>query len=376
MKIVFICGSLCPGRDGVGDYTRRLAHACTTAGHKCLLVSLCDEIDSETIEDGLHLIRCQRILDRPPAEQQALLGRIKSRRPDWISLQFVCFAFHPKGLIHRLTPLIGKLSDTAPLHIMFHELWLGEKPSLPFKHKVLGWMQRWQILHALKQCQPEAIHTSNTLYQTILRHEGYEAKLLPLFSNIRIAEADVATLRREFEWFDRIPNERVLVFPFSQRHDWDAQATLHHIRALADAAGVSIRLIQVGNLRSGQKHWGWISEFAKSRDWPCHLLGFVSEETVSHVLQAADIGISTDHVNLSGKSGAVAAMLEHGLPVICTVKERLSKRFTLSMASPSRLYSFYDDTRKLEAVFRHPESAPPQSRIPMITDQWLKDLQG
>ena len=38
MKITFICGSLNPGQDGVGDYTRRLAAQLALDGHECQLI--------------------------------------------------------------------------------------------------------------------------------------------------------------------------------------------------------------------------------------------------------------------------------------------------------------------------------------------------
>lgn len=43
MKLLFLCTSLEPGRDGVGDYVRLLAEACIEAGHECRLLALNDE---------------------------------------------------------------------------------------------------------------------------------------------------------------------------------------------------------------------------------------------------------------------------------------------------------------------------------------------
>ena len=42
MRIVFICGSLEPGRDGVGDYVRHLAVAVAQQGHETAAVALRD----------------------------------------------------------------------------------------------------------------------------------------------------------------------------------------------------------------------------------------------------------------------------------------------------------------------------------------------
>jgi hypothetical protein len=43
MKILFICGSLEPGRDGVGDYCRRLAGEFLRTGIDTQILSLCDQ---------------------------------------------------------------------------------------------------------------------------------------------------------------------------------------------------------------------------------------------------------------------------------------------------------------------------------------------
>lgn len=42
MDILFICGSVEPGKDGVGDYTRRLSGELIRIGHEVKILSLCD----------------------------------------------------------------------------------------------------------------------------------------------------------------------------------------------------------------------------------------------------------------------------------------------------------------------------------------------
>lgn len=92
---------------------------------------------------------------------------------------------------------------------MFHELWVGEQPSLPFKHKVMGVVQKHLMMKALKRWAPDCLHTSNRLYQFVLQQNGYQAGRLPIFGNISIAtpgdsampEADCGT------------DERILLFP-------------------------------------------------------------------------------------------------------------------------------------------------------------------
>ena len=46
MKIVFICGSAQPGKDGVGDYVRLLALSLLKMGHQAAIVAYNDKFVS------------------------------------------------------------------------------------------------------------------------------------------------------------------------------------------------------------------------------------------------------------------------------------------------------------------------------------------
>ena len=49
MKIAFICGSIEPGRDGVGDYTRRLAIELIKNSYEVAVIALHETIIDERI---------------------------------------------------------------------------------------------------------------------------------------------------------------------------------------------------------------------------------------------------------------------------------------------------------------------------------------
>ncbi|CAA6693502.1 MULTISPECIES: glycosyltransferase family 4 protein [unclassified Lentimonas] len=369
MKISFICGSLNPGRDGVGDYTRRLATQLSADGHKCQLISINDhETAPARIEDGIEIVRFQNALTG--AHSEAIAEAIARWDPQWISLQFVCFAFHPKGFIHHLTPIIQALRTDRKLEIMFHELWVGEQPSIPFKHKIMGRIQQWLILHALSKWSPDSLHTSNRLYQYILERHGYKAERLPIFGNIAIAHAPTAAD------FTRAENERIVLFPFSQRHDWNVNETLTRLNEMATASATVLKLIQIGSLRSGLQHWDTINAYADNHGWQCQCLGAQSEETLSQWMQAADIGISSAHIHLADKSGAAVAMHEHGLPVICTITDPVSKQFKEAACPSEGLFSFFDTHETLTNLFKQPSKRTPQARLPIIADRWIKSLTG
>ena len=64
MRIAFLCGSLEPGRDGVGDYTRGLAEELQRQGHEVIIIALRDRFitqpvvsDGETSDDSIKILR-------------------------------------------------------------------------------------------------------------------------------------------------------------------------------------------------------------------------------------------------------------------------------------------------------------------------------
>jgi len=369
MRILFICGSLAPGQDGVGDYTRQLAARLQICGHEPMLLSLCDQVTSgeNTTEEGIRILRCAEALDCHQ-KQSEIEACVSSWNPDLVSLQFVCFAFHPKGLIRRLIPLMERLRQNCRLHIMFHELWLGEQPDLPIRHKLLGILQKNQILSALRRWVPDCIHTSNWLYLKVLEAENIQPKVLPIFGNIPIQK------RPSDEDFRSESKIRKLIFPFSQRHDWDAKGTMLKLQDLALKAGVLFELIQVGRLRGDADHWPFIEEFCKNSGWECCIHGTCSEGEISSLLHSADIGVAAVHPVLLNKSGAAVAILEHGLPVICAITQPVSRRFKHLPELPSGIHSFFESERSLVDLIKNPEKCSPGSRLPEVAAQWQQEV--
>src|SRR3974390_3291412 len=100
MKIAFLCSSLEPGRDGVGDYTRRLAGELIRQGHPCILTGLNDALISDAVTGSQEVEQTQvpalRLPDSMPWLERARRARewLCGFGPDWYSLQFVPFGFH------------------------------------------------------------------------------------------------------------------------------------------------------------------------------------------------------------------------------------------------------------------------------------------
>jgi hypothetical protein len=130
---------------------------------------------------------------------------------------------------------------------------------------------------------------------------------LPLFGNIPVVQR--ACPRRADEW--------VFVFFGSLRRGWDPEPLLSKIEsARAASRKAACRFISIGRLGMvGELLWDRM-ENAGYRNFFFQKHGELAPPEISHALQSADFGIAVSPLHLLGKSGAVAAMREHGLPVI------------------------------------------------------------
>ena len=106
MKITFICASLEPGRDGVGDYVRRLACEIIKQGHKAEAVALNDPYVALIKKDiqwlhkiGLPVFRIAASLNSAD-RYYYLHKRLETFDPDMVSLQYVGFGFNKIGRAH------------------------------------------------------------------------------------------------------------------------------------------------------------------------------------------------------------------------------------------------------------------------------------
>jgi hypothetical protein len=74
----------------------------------------------------------------------------------------------------------------------------------------------------------------------------------------------------------------------------------------------------MGILEKHRNRWKEIQK-KYSGDWLIHSLGPQPEDNVSHYLRSLDFGLTSTPWDLVGKSGTIATMVEHGLPVIINI---------------------------------------------------------
>lgn len=331
MEIVFICGTLEPGCDGVGDYTIRLAEVLSGVGHKVSILSINDwfvnNSDVNDIVPGLiHEVRTLRVPSTLPEKHRLELSKawLKQLNPDWVSLQFVPFSFQSKGLPLALGSFLKKLEVGFKWHIMFHELWVGMPKGTSRKHVIWGCLQKQIIKALITKLRPKSIHTPCQLYHAQLIHLGLNVRHLPLFSNIPVkarayqlqhVESAVPDINCADNWFNSPNFSEISLIIFGTIHP---QAQLAKFIELAskfmERHGLKIKLTLVGRCGTCQELW---VTSCISAGISVDVKGEQPAETISFLLSNADIGISTSAFAMIDKSGTVAAMLEHKLPVIC-----------------------------------------------------------
>jgi len=321
MKIIFLCGALEPGRDGVGDYVRCLSAELIRQGHHIAAAGINDSHISEMQNSGLQGPAELSVLRLPSVlaeEDRIALLRvfIDSFDPEWISLQFVAFSFHPKGLTFGLANKLITAGNGRKWQIMFHELWVGMSAEASRKEALWGKVQLLLIKSMIRKIQPLIIHTQSHLYKKQLERIGSSPVLLPLFSNIPVSypERIKAKISRRIEI-----HKKISVVIFGGIHVGGPITQLaKEAKAYAEKHALDLELVVLG--RNGREQQRWVKEW-EDAGLSITQMGEQTAEKVSEILTEYDFGIFTTPIALVEKSGSVAAMREHGIHLLCVSRE-------------------------------------------------------
>lgn len=327
-RIALLCTGLEEGRNGVGDYCRLLAKHLSAKGIEICLIALNDwnvqGIAEETGPPAGAGLRIVRISHRLTVRQRlrAASGILASFRPDWVSLHFVCYGFDTKGLVYREVWWLPLMLKGYRLHVMFHETWIGVGVFRTRKTAIVGALQRLIIFLLFKRLRASVVSTSNEYYIRLLQGLGLSSTLLPLFGNIPIAPPatdapwiyrelrakggpDLAAVRRQY-WIFGI---------FGAVYDeWPIEPLLAKLCRWAEHAERRIIIAVIG---ATSKRIDLLKE--KLRQYPSVAVLFLGPRStveISQFFATIDFGLTSQPIYTLGKSGSVAAMLEHGVPVI------------------------------------------------------------
>jgi len=369
LKIIFICSSLESGRDGVGDYTRRLSCELIRKGHTVTAISLNDKYISDTfigsqLSDGVDL-RLLRLSASMPLPQRLSHARkyIDEFNPDWISLQFVIFGYNTKGLPLWLNKL-ATLGKRRKWHIMFHELWLGMETNASKKHLIWGAIQKFIISSFIKTLKPTVIQTNTLLYKQNLLDIGFKAEQLPLFGNIPVINRDK---KQSNQIFDETRCIKLVLFGHIHPNA-PVSSFFKELTAYAIENNLRISLTFIGICGIYQEHW--INE-CKLIGINTTVLGEQPADYISEILSNSTLGISTTPSPLLEKSGSVAAMREHGLSVICVSNSWLPKQ-NKNLTLPDGIAVYKPD--KLRSLFIENLNDLPGNNISLISARFINSL--
>jgi hypothetical protein len=329
MKIAFFCRSLEPGRDGVGDYSRRLAGELIRQGHPSVVVALNDPYLSETVsveqaieETSVSVLRLPSVLSWSDRIVKARKW-LDAFNPDWASLQFVPYAFHQKGLCFGLGKRLSAINRKALWHVMFHELWLGLEERSPLKHRIIGALQRSIIMDCMRRLRPPIVHTQTESHRIVLGRQKIKASILPLFGNIPYAKGEgweglleplVTKAIGQHEDRNQLYLAGVLGMVY---REWNAEQTVNTILPLVQRFQKRLVLVFHGKSDLNVESLNQLRSTLRNRA-DVIMTGEKPAPEISKILQTLDLGLATTPRQMVQKSGAVTAMLEHGLPILVT----------------------------------------------------------
>ena len=318
MRIAFICSRLGRGRDGVGDYVRRLSVELVSQGHPVLALALRDTRDETEEPAGGPRIRRFHAADSPDLAR----AELADFAPEWISLQWVPYGWHPRGLPWSAGDRLAALHPTTPnRHLMAHELWVGEnRGAPPLDRRLWRPLQRIVTRRLARAWRPALVHTTTPVYAAMLADLGLRASLLPLPGNLPAPGPDDAAWALAWLRDHGLAGETpaLLAGVFGTLHpEWDPAAALRCWTAHARAAGRAPALLALGRL--GPDGEGKLDEIRSAAPG----LGVVRggelpAGRIAALLDRCAFGLASSPLALLGKSGSVAACLDLGLPVLVT----------------------------------------------------------
>lgn len=365
MKILFICGSLEPGKDGVGDYTRRLAGELTRKGNEVRILALKDRYIKKAIKGKQASEDVNLAVFRLPFEHkisEKVQAWVNSFKPTHISLQYVSYSFHDRGLHRGLARELVKLGESCKWHIMFHELWLMKQDHSKLNEKFTGWLQKRMIKKLITIINPSFVTTHSLFYKQELVKLGVPVERLPLFSNIPY-------LKKTINSESVSSNIKFVVFgtihPNSLFEKFASEAKEYQSRH-----GVLIELTILGRYHKKQEEW---KRIWNQNSLKLHFPGESDSENISRELSRASIGLSTTSIPKIEKSGSVVAMREHGLQVICLAETWNDLEVSTSATSSDIIN--YKENEFITCIEKGLKKNKPYSGIEKIAERFQGLLQ-
>lgn len=375
MRILFICSSLEPGFDGVGDYSRRLAAELLRQGHQASAIALHDkhlkarQANAEQDDDG-QPVAVLRLSPQLSWKKRIALASefLTTFEPDWVSFQYVPYGYQGKGLPFGLGSRLRKLGGDRKWHVMFHELWVGTDSASPWKLRILSALQRLILKQVVSSLKPIVLHTHLPAYQQNLQAAGITAHSLPLFSTIIVIKEEKGLHS----------SKRVTLGFFSQVGGGGQVSTfLTDFGKEAARKGLEIELVLIGGGAAKMNEFKVSLETLEGLRGKVRYTGFLTDKEVSAAIGRCDLGISPIPHQGLGKSTSVAAFIVHGIPVAAPVVDSRYESMGIGFFS-DRLKSAIltePNFEKLATARTAALVARDDISLPSVAKKLLRDLQ-
>ncbi|HQE93608.1 MAG TPA: glycosyltransferase family 4 protein [Anaerolineae bacterium] len=322
MRIGLITGEYPPLEGGVGDFTRELGIALTTAGHEVhiLTTRINTQPSGPAQEDGVTIYRDIRIWNR--SAYPRITDWINTLALDVVNIQYQATAYQMRGWIN-LYPRRQKRYLTAPIVVTFHDL------LPPYLFPKAGRLRQWTVWQ-LAQYADGIIITNSNDYNAITADKQRvlpPMRLIPIGSNIAPhppAGYNREVWRREHGFG---PTDLLIGFFGFMNRSKGIETLLEALKQLLDR-GLPAHLLFIGgrtgssdstNTRYADEIDALIEQ--KGLNNHVHRTGFTMPAEVSAALLAVDMCALPYRDGASMRHGTLHAALTHGRAVITTTPQ-------------------------------------------------------
>ncbi|MCP9929770.1 glycosyltransferase [Cyanobium sp. AMD-g] len=358
MKIVFVSDSDQPAASGVGDYT----------------LTLCSYLRTQGIEASV------QSLGAPDSSLRASLAeRVQQNNPDWVSLQFVPYAYANRGLVRSSTLPWRKLRGHLGTHIMFHEPWIGAHVGASLRERAVGLLQREGIKRAMRELQPNLVNSTNPLYCSMLFQSGIPSTRLPLFGNIPIQPETSDPYSELITTFtrDMSRSDWVVAAFFGRIHpSTNLLAAVRRLHSKFRFQAKRLLMVSLGHCPSAVSTFKTLAHHFPHDDAPHFLVqGMMEPAALSSWMRYSDCALSTTPFIVIEKSSSAVSFVEHGVPVIVIDAGAPVRGVSLSNQDLAPDYWLFGDKR-LDSYEILPPRREPQPRIGLIGHRFMTTLYG
>lgn len=300
MKIVFIAATLPPQLNGIGDYSALLARE-LSKNHRMSIWTA-----HNTPFAPLPNVEIEPVFRVGEARSfRALEAVARREKPDWIVLQYACFAFGKRGFNLELPRVLRRIArrGDARFALMMHEPFVR---VTSFKNALMTTYQRWQLWSLGHSAR--AIFYSIEPWQLELQRyfKGRVNRHLPVFSNIPFHQIERETARRALG----LDDADFALGVFGSAHQSRLTARICDAARAVENAGLRPVVLYIGP--SGAATRAAIPEVRLLDQ------GALAADEISARFAAMDVYLAAFSDGVSTRRTSLMTALQHGVPVVGT----------------------------------------------------------